>query len=442
MPHPTNFTPVLLLFLLDNIAPASAIETEQIEEITVTAQKRTESAQDVPISLQALSNEQIQRLGILRADDILSHFPNVTTNASNEVNTGFTIRGVGTSNFHGNVARAIGVYQDDVSISNPFSGVLGVFDLDRIELLRGPQNTLFGRNTTGGAINYISQKPSLEDDHTNFVQASYGNYNSARGEAALNIKISDTAAFRGSGVFNSRDGLFTNLVNGEKLGKRENYSVRGQFLWNPTDSTELLVNYHRTDSSGTNKGTKANGLGEPNNPSQPCTDNIGTFDRATNCVIVTNFNPSRNNFHDVYLAVAPRQDIEIDGAFLKLSHVFNNRFEVTSITSIEKTNVALGEDNGGADVLIFNPMQSANYDQFTQELRLLSPASGKFRWLIGGLYLEEDLHQATVVRRDVNPSAPAGPGINAEVISYNLLDQKDRDLSLSTDRLNMTSVIM
>ncbi len=424
---------VTLSHPLSGVAVANAniaSRGEQIEEITITAQKRSESAQDVPISVQALSGEQISQLGILRADDILSHFPNVSTNSSNEVNTGFTIRGVGTSNYHGNVARAIGVYQDDVSISNPFSGVLGVFDLERIELLRGPQNTLFGRNTTGGAINYISRKPSLEDERETFIQANYGNYNTVRGEAAFNVKTSDTTAFRISGLFNSRDGLFTNLVNGEKTGKRENYSVRGQFLWQPTDNTELLLNYHRADNSGTNKGNKANGIGEPGSPNTPCSDNIGTFDRATNCVTVTDFNPSRDNFHEVHLAVSSRQDIQMEGGFLKLSHVFNNGLEVTSISSIEKTNVALAEDNGGSNILVFNPMQNAQYDQYSQEVRLLSPFTEKLRWLVGGIYLEEDLLQSTIVRRDVNPSAPPGPGPNAEVIAYNVLDQKDRDISL------------
>ncbi len=421
---------MLAATLLGSLITSASVYAEPIEEIIVTAQKRAESAQDVPISLQVLSGEQIRQLGILRADDILSHFPNVSTNASNEVNTGFTIRGVGTSNYHGNVARAIGVYQDDVSIPSPFSGVLGVFDMDRVELLRGPQNTLFGRNTTGGAINYISTKPSLEGNQNSFVQATYGRYNTVRGEAGINVGLTEAAAFRISGLFNARDGFFTNRLNGEKLGKQESYSVRGQLLWQLADNTELLFNYHQADNSGTNKGTKAIGLGEPGNPSQPCTDNIGAFDRITDCVIANDFNPSNTDFHDVYLAVSPRQDIKMKGGFIKLSHTFDSDFEITSISSIEKTDVALSKDNGGANVLTFNPMQDATYKQFSQELRLLSPTSGEFRWLLGGLYLEEDLAQATIVRRDVNPAAPAGPGPNAEVISYNLLDQKDRDLSI------------
>lgn len=426
----SNPQAILAAALLGSLFASFSVRAEQIEEIIVTAQKRAESAQDVPISLQALSGEQIRQLGIRRADDILFHFPNVSTNASNEVNTGFTIRGVGTSNYHGNVARAIGVYQDDVSIPSPFSGVLGVFDMDRVELLRGPQNTLFGRNTTGGAINYISAKPSLEDDPNSFVQATYGRYNTIRGEAGINIGLTETAAFRMSGLFNARDGFFTNQLNGEKLGKQESYSVRGQLLWQVADKTELLLNYHQADNSGTNKGTKAVGLGEPGNPSQPCADDIGVFDRMTHCVIASDFNPSSADFHDVYLAVSPRQDIKMKGGFIKLSHTFASDVEITSISSFEKTDVALSKDNGGANVLTFNPMQDATYEQFSQELRLLSSTSGKFRWLLGGLYLEEDLLQATIVRRDANPAAPPGPGPNAEVISYNLLDQKDRDLSI------------
>lgn len=409
--------------------PAAA--TADIEEIIVTAQKRPELVQDVPVSIQVLSGGDIEALGITRADDILSHFANVSTNASNEVNSGFTIRGVGTSNFHGNVARAIGVYLDEVSVSTPFSGTMGLFDMERIELLRGPQNTLFGRNTTGGAINYISKKPVLEAGDNSYALAIYGSHDTVRAEAALNLPVSDRAAFRLAGTYSSRDGLFTNRLNGARLGEKESHAFRAQFLWQASGNTEILVNYHRADHSGTNKGIKANGVGDSTDPSQPCTDDIGDFSRQTDCAIVTGFNPSSGeDFHSVYLAVSPRQDIETEGGFLRLGHTFANGIELTSITAAEQAHVWLSEDSSGANVLVFNPMQDADYSQFTQEIRLLSPAGSPFRWLMGGLYLEEDLLQSTVVRRDANAAAPPGPGPNAEAISYNLLDQKDRDISV------------
>lgn len=416
--------------LLAMVGADPAAATADIEEIIVTAQKRPELVQEVPVSIQVLSGGDIEALGITRADDILSHFANVSINASNEVNSGFTIRGVGTSNFHGNVARAIGVYLDEVSVSTPFSGTMGLFDMERIEVLRGPQNTLFGRNTTGGAINYISKKPAVEAGANSYALASYGSHDTVRAEAALNLPVSDNAAFRLAGTYSSRDGLFTNRLNGTRLGDKESHAFRAQFLWRATDDTEILVNYHRADHSGTNKGIKANGVGDSTDPSQPCTDDIGDFSRQTDCAVITGFNPSGEDFHSVYLAVSPRQDIETEGGFIRLGHSFGSGMELTSITAVEQAHVRLSEDNAGANVLIFNPMQDADYGQFTQEIRLLSPADEPFRWLIGGLYLEEGLMQATVVRRDANAAAPPGPGPNAEVISYNLLDQKDRDLSV------------
>ncbi|NLG74927.1 MAG: TonB-dependent receptor plug domain-containing protein, partial [Xanthomonadaceae bacterium] len=147
-----------------------------LEEIIVTAQKRTESAQDVPITMQALSAEELRDRGVASAAAVIAALPNLTSNATSDINVGFTIRGVGTNNYHGNVSRAVGIYQDEVSMSTPFSGVLGVYDVERVEVLRGPQNTLFGRNTTGGAINYISRQPRPGEGFDGYLEATYGRY--------------------------------------------------------------------------------------------------------------------------------------------------------------------------------------------------------------------------------------------------------------------------
>ena len=423
---------IAILFLGAGVALA------QIEEVIVTAQKRSETSQDVPIALQSISGAQLNKLGVSDAGDIIDLLANVNTNAANELNIGFTIRGVGTNNFHGNVTRAVGVYQDEVFRGTPFSGVLGVFDMERIELLRGPQNALFGRNTTGGAINYISAKPSLDGEGRSYALATVGSQGTFELEGATDINISDTFALRVAGQSVQRDGLFTNLAQGregEELGERDRDSLRIQGLWKPSESTEILLSYSLGDSDGTNVGNKAIGQRDPDDPSQPCAalaQNGGTsaYTRIVPCVNSFGDNPSTDDWHSAYNVTSAIAEVEVDTGFIKLSHEFNNGIQLTSITAIEQTSVINVDDIAGAPVLFFALTQDADYDQFSQEIRLQG-GTDNFRWVGGLYYYQEDLRLATVVRRDANGGVtpPAAPGAG-QVAPYNFLSQDDEDISV------------
>ncbi len=139
--------------------PASA----QIEEIVVTAQKREQNLQEVPISISALTGEQFEVFDVTRADDLEFVFANVGTNRNSSGNTGIAIRGVGTDNVHLSGQQSVGTYVDDVSLVSPFVSAVAVYDMNRVEVLRGPQNTLYGRNTTGGAVVWHTNKANPGD---------------------------------------------------------------------------------------------------------------------------------------------------------------------------------------------------------------------------------------------------------------------------------------
>ncbi|MEM7282090.1 MAG: TonB-dependent receptor [Pseudomonadota bacterium] len=410
----------------------------QLEEIIVTAQKRVESQQDVPIAIQVVAGDEMNRLGVQDAGDITGLFANVNTNAANELNNGFTIRGVGTNNFHGNVARAVGVYQDEVSRGTPFSGVLGVYDMERVELLRGPQNTLFGRNTTGGAINYISKKPSLDGGYDGYAIGTIGEHGQQDLEGAIGIGVSDTFGIRFSGQSIRRDGLFTNIApgrEGELLGERDRISFRAQALFAPSDSTEVLLSFSTAQSNGTNIGNRAIGQRDPNDPGQPCPDlpNLGgtsAYEGASNCVTSFGENPSTDDWHTVYNVSSAAAEVDVDTGFLKITHDFANDITLTSITAFDQTTVLNTDDNGGGPRLFFIPNQDADYEQISQELRLQG-GSDTFRWIGGLYYFQEDMRLATIVRRDANgPVAPPPAPGAGQVIAYNFLDQDDEDLSL------------
>lgn len=446
----SKFTPGFISALVLTLSTAAQA---QLEEIVVTAQKRSESLQDVPIAMQAVTGDQLERYNADSAEDILNLFPNLNTNVSNEVNKGFTIRGVGTNNFHGNVNRAVGTYQDEVSLSTPYTGVLGLYDIERVEVLRGPQNTLFGRNTTGGAINYISKLPQPGEDTNGFVKTTYGKYNQIDIDAAVGFSLSDTLAFRISAQRVTRDGLFTNLAPGrvgEELGKKKRLSARLQALWEPTGSTSLLFNIHFGDNSGTMVGNKASGLVADGTvdpsiaPPRDATAAISPSDlcafddvvavrshngAANDCTNHFGFNPTLQpngeptEWKHVYNVTSAVQDVEVLGGFIKAIHEFGGGIELTSITAIENTEILVSDDNGAANSLVFVPTQDATYKQFSQEIRIASSQDGSFRW-IGGLYFfSEDMLLGTNV---INDDAANGNG----ALASNILDQEDRDISV------------
>ncbi|MDJ0653632.1 MAG: TonB-dependent receptor [Xanthomonadales bacterium] len=398
----------------------------QIEEILVTATKRAESRQDVPLSLQALTGDALQDLGADSADDILALFPNLSVNGSNEVNKGFTIRGVGTNNFHGNVNGAVGVYRDEVAVGTPFAGTLGIFDTARVEVLRGPQNTLFGRNTIGGAVNYISNVPALGAGFTGYLLGTLGSDRQTDLEGALGFELGTASAGRFAFQSLNRDGLFINRApgrEGEQLGERDRQSARLQVLWEPTEATSVLFNVHAGYNRGTNIGNKAIGLRDPSDPGQPCDfDEIARgsdYRTRNNCVAANGFNPSSEDWTTVYNVSSAAADIDVEGAFAKVVHQLPNQHLLTTITAFSQTRINQADDSSGFNQVRLTPSQDGDYEQISQELRIASPVDQRLRWL-GGIYLlEEDMVLGTNV---------VNGGLN--VVASNILVQEDSDVSL------------
>ncbi len=182
-------------------------EIVEIDEFIVYAQKKPEKIQEVPISLSAYATDDIEDWAIRTSRDVISQTPNLQYNK-----TGFTSshplifsRGVGINDFNVNSSGAVGVYSDDIYLNSPSGQVIQLFDIERIEVLRGPQGTLYGRNTTGGAINFISKKPTGEKE--GYAQVTYGSYDQIGIEAAFEVPVvKDKSALRVSFVSNNRDG--------------------------------------------------------------------------------------------------------------------------------------------------------------------------------------------------------------------------------------------
>lgn len=411
--------PLLLLFAA---GPARA----DLEQIIVTATKRAENPQDIPMTVHAIGGEELQKQRVDAAEDVLSLFANLTINGSNEVNKGFTIRGVGTNNFHGNINQAVGVYRDDVSSGTPFSATLGVFDVERVEVLRGPQNTLFGRNTTGGTINYVSRRPTIGESTGGYLQGTVGEDNEFGFEAAVGFGLGGSAAGRLALQSVSQDGLFINMApgrEGEKLGKRDRQSARAQLSWQAGTNTLVLFNAHVGYVRGSNIGNKAIGLRDPVDPSLPC--NLSEIARGSDyqtrndCAAENGFNPSSAEWQTVYNASGAQRKIDVEGGFVRVKHGTASGLTLTTITAVEHMRVNQVDDSGGYNEIRLTPTQDGDYDQFSQELRLASPDDSNLRWLAGFYFFREEMLLGTNVVNN-------GPG----VIASNILEQTDRDRSV------------
>jgi iron complex outermembrane recepter protein len=473
----------------DEPVQASARSDAEIGEIIVTAQKRSENVQDVPIAMQAYTGEQLQNAGVAQITDIVRLAPNLNVVVQNAMSQHIVIRGVGTNEFFGNAPSSVGTYTDEVTMNSSYMSTLGLFDMERVEVLRGPQNSLFGRNTTGGAVNYITRMPKVGGDSvTGTALATYGSNNLAELEAGVSFPLGSTVALRLAGIYHSRDGIWHNLdTNDNKYGDEQHHSLRGTLLWEPAEGTRLTLSLHTARSDDAAQPQKMAGALAPidavTNPVLRVNDLLG-FTGDINwakgilntvgnvpAVNIENFDRLTTNWQDVWNGGSQQANLKFDGGYVKLTHDFGTS-SLTSITSYDKTHGLYEEDNTGDgniagagtpgvthDVLVIDMDQE--YKQFTQELRLASnDDAAQFRWITGLYYLNETSTLAQDIRFGDNgfPGAhPSAVGITpptlfdvipnpyGNTVSFSIHDLKDQSASAYgqidyrfTDQWNLT----
>ncbi|MGQ3044861.1 MAG: TonB-dependent receptor [Brevundimonas aurantiaca] len=212
-------------------------EAAQVEDVVVTARRREESLQDVPVAVTAVSGEQLEAKGSADITELARSTPSLTLNAARGSNSTLIsfIRGVGQQDPLWGFDPGVGLYIDDVYVARPQAAVLDIFDVERIEVLRGPQGTLYGRNTIGGAIKYVTRRIDA-DEPEGSIRASYGSYNQRDLVASANLPFSDTFAVSGSLARYLRDGFGTNLNTGNDHYNKDVTAARASAEWKPTDT--------------------------------------------------------------------------------------------------------------------------------------------------------------------------------------------------------------
>jgi iron complex outermembrane receptor protein len=431
---------------LSNIALAAAQAKKEkvvgIEVIEVTARKRTENIKDVPISVSALTPKKLEVLGSSGMDvrALSAKVPSLLIESSfGRTFPRFYIRGLGNTDFDLLASQPVSLIYDDVVLENALTKGMPMFDLERVEVLRGPQGTLFGRNTTAGIIKVQSKKPTQDFDAT--VSASYGSYNSTDLRLAVGGGLTDTLSARVAFLQQDRDDWIDNKAPGfeqkDQLGGYGETAGRIQLLWEPNDEFSALFNYHFRDADADARVFRANIIKPGTN------DLVDDFDRE----VVYHDAASRNN-----------QTIEMNGSSLKLEYDFGTH-TLTSVTGYESAEMfSVGDIDGGygAAYLVpedatpaeisaimgpgFIPFTSEtgarmpDHSQITQELRLSSNDLGQFDYQVGFFYFNEDLTINNLSFNTLGGGDQDGIAIqNMETTAWAIFASVDVELSEKTN---------
>jgi len=358
------------------------IEQAELEIITVTAQKRKQNVQDIGMSVAPLSDKLIYALDLTNTVDISQQIPSLQVNLWSPTLTAFNLRGVSQNNFTDNLEAPIAVYSDDVYIGsmNAISGQ--IFDMERIEVLRGPQGTLFGRNATGGLIHYISRDAS-SDETSGYLATSFSDYQTKTFEAAIGGSLSSSVRARLAYRIEKGDGYVAATIPGVRdIGGRDGFAFRASIQADFSDTlTGDFILKHSEDLDVATGGYSVYAQG-------------GSAVDPTSGLALLDETDIRPFEHDSdYQGYFNRNSTSYTS---KLSWNLNQHLDLVLVTNYTTMDKFYTEDGDAFPVLAVNFTTIADYTQFSQELRL-SGTANKSRWQVGGYYLKMDNENQSIV---------------------------------------------
>ena len=378
-----------------------------LEEVVVTAQKRTESLQDVSIAISAFSEKELRNLSI-------SNLENLTQSVSgvelfDERGSGqptWVIRGVGLADFNANNTPTAAIYFDEFYLTSNVMGGIGMYDIARVEVLKGPQGGLYGRNTSGGAVRVLSVRPDLEQDFNGYIQGSYGRWDRAIAEGAAGGKITDKLAYRVAGMTDQNGGWQDTLATpgDDDYGDRNFSSGRAQLLFQPTDKLELLLKVDGGEDKSETTLAYSRALFDPDGSGNYCASALAGTLNQQDCVTLANI----TSFYALTpgdagpLASSQKRDgsvvlsnpiNKLDNSWSGVNLQVNWDLDFAMLTSISGY---LDYDNkqvfdyDGSPLVLFEEDGKAELTVWSQEFRLVSQSDGPLNWLAGAAYGEDE----------------------------------------------------
>ncbi len=434
---------------------------EAVQEIVVTAQKRSENLQEVPIAVTALNAEALQnkRVDNLMGLSGLAPALQIKTD-DNAANPRIFIRGVGVNDFNPSTASAVGIYVDGVYIASPLAQLASFYDLQQVEVLRGPQGTLYGRNTTGGAINVTTRKPS--DTYEGNLAFEYGRFNEVNIQGGVGGPlVADKVLFRLSGVYARDDGYTLDRTSGQYGNNQDRYGIRGTLRLKPTsnltDDLTVSTNQSRGGSIlAYNRSLVAQTPEAAINPNGPPDPTLGyymckpEFYTSGQCTNVLGYANTSKNLYAGDYSFLGKDIVKLFG----VSNTINYDFGPATLVSVTSYQHAARNDQEETDANPI-PLITASYialqKTVSQELRLQSNGKTRLRYVAGLYYAHDDLSNNSyydILRaaRNPTPANPTGVDLTSSIgvfgwpltqatDSYAIFGQVDYDL---TERLTLT----
>ena len=373
--------------------------SQQIEEIVVTATKRAESIQDVGLSINAFSSSDMAELGWTDVTQVANQSPNLDIKyAWGNSMPIYTIRGVGMNSFQASDTPSVGLFIDEIFQTSIATMGAELFDIERVEVLKGPQGALFGRNTNGGAVSYLSRRPSREPN--NFVRLDYGRFNRLELEGGIDIPLGETAAGRISFMtIQQGDGWVFDRTSGKDIGEVDVTSVRAQLLLEPSD--DLSINFKLFASRDRSEPVYFEHIGfwTPGAPGTFCPSFAQTGQpNPVECVDVlgysdTDGDPFAGDFTDrpdTPIFAGTQLENDNFGATVSVVKDFGS-LELTSLTSYQSYDRFQPKESDGNPGLFVDFLFASDIEAYSQEFRLTSDRDGPFNWIAGIVYASDDV---------------------------------------------------
>nr|WP_315974674.1 TonB-dependent receptor [Pseudomonas sp. 5P_3.1_Bac2] len=353
---------------------AAADDEVALSKVTVTARRRAEDVQDVPTPITTLSGTTLESQKITKVQDLQQVLPSVNVAFIHARQSSVAVRGIGNNPASDGLEGSAGVYLDNVYLSRPGMAVFDLLDIEQLELLRGPQGTLFGKNTTAGVLNISTRAPTFDTERS--VEVSGGEEGYFQGKGTISGALTDTLAGRISAYRTRDDGYIKNTYDGHKLNGGEREGVRGQLLFKPNDDFSLrwITDYNHEDSS---QGTTVL-YGAP----------ATYWERAA----LVGASPHRDpDDHKVNLDSRQHVSVHQGGTSLEANWQLDGGYTFTSISGYRFWNFSPANDDTTDASAIINTGVEVHDRQFSQEFRLASPTGGFFDYVVGAYIFNSNL---------------------------------------------------
>lgn len=365
------------------VAAATADDPRANTEIVVTAAKRVQTLAEVPISVSVVSSDLIEKSEAKDILDLQSSVPSLQVNQRNlSSQTNFVIRGFGNGANNVGIEPSVGFFIDGVYRSRSASSLTDFIDVERIEVLRGPQSTLFGKNASAGVVSVITKRPT--DEFEGRVEASYGNYDAVKVAGTVSGPLTSGVSGRLSAVYNRRDGYIENINDGTLINNRDRFGVRGKLLFEPSPDLEILIaaDYERSRELCCGIANLVNG---------PTAAVIG----ALGGTLV----PEDPYSYRISLSTNPRNNNDFYG-FSGHINYSGSWFDLTSITSFRNAHANTNADVDVTNVEVIQAnINDVKIDTFTQEIRISSKdEAGPIDWFVGGFFFKERIRNNDILR--------------------------------------------